>query len=343
MIIRSRAPLRLGFAGGGSDVQAFSDKYGGAVMNATINKYAFATVRENEEKRITFKATCQNQEWSGPLESILTFDGELDLFKAVYNRVINDHNKGRPIAITLSTYSEAPAGSGLGSSSTLVVAMVGAMLRYINVSISDYEIAALAYQIERLDSNLAGGMQDQYAATFGGFNFMEFNKGGGVLINPLRIKPTIISELESSLLLYFTGTSRESAKIIDQQTSNLESPESSEAVDAMEQVKAQSYLLKEQLLKGNIVGIADALNAGWKSKKQTAAGISNSDIDNLISIALKAGALAGKVSGAGGGGFIMFLVDPEKRSNVEQALSKQKGGIFNCSFSHIGLETWAVS
>lgn len=343
MLVRSRAPLRLGLAGGGSDVDEYSRRFGGAVLNATINKFAYATIVDTETDNITFHATCQAESWQGEKLPFLEFDGKLDLYKAVYNRVVDQFNKGQPLAIRLSTFSDAPPGSGLGSSSTLVVAMLAAMLEYLNVSLSDYEIAQMAYDIERVDVGLHGGKQDQYAATFGGFNFIEFHADGQVLVNPLRIKKWVISELESSLLLYFTGVSRSSASIIDQQIKNISTDSGDDpALMAMHQVKQQAFAMKEHLLKGNIAGIAETLNAGWQFKKQTSTDISNSLIEDIFERAMNAGAVGGKVSGAGGGGFIMFVVDPEKRSEVETTLKNSGGTILNCSFTQNGFESWRL-
>ena len=341
MQVRARAPLRLGLAGGGSDVEPYTSKYGGAVLNATINKFVFASVVENESDSVRFNATCQGESCEYALAPYIDHDGKLDLFKAVYNAVVNRYNHGKPMAISLSTFTDAPPGSGLGSSSSLVVAMLGAMLEYLNISILDYDLAQLAFDVERVDVGLKGGKQDQYAATFGGFNFIEFHQNGQVLVNPLRIKPWVISELEASLVLYFTGVSRASAEIIEQQVHSLATYQD-RALASMHEVKAHAYVMKEHLLRGNITDMAEALNAGWRSKKQTSSSISNPEIEQVFEQAFSAGAIGGKVSGAGGGGFIMFIVDPLRRSTVEATLSQFSGTILNCSFSQSGIETWRI-
>lgn len=221
MIIKARAPLRLGLAGGGTDVSPYCDLHGGCILNATIDRYAYAVLKPLEDDVLRFMATDQQLSLIIKAEFPLSLDGQLDLHKAVYNYMVQHYNGCRPVAIELSTFCDAPPGSGLGSSSTLVVAMIKAFAEYLNLPMDDYEMAHLAYRIERVDCKLAGGRQDQYSATFGGFNFMEFEADDRVIVNPLRLKPWVLSELEASLVLFFTGQSRESAKIIQDQSENI--------------------------------------------------------------------------------------------------------------------------
>jgi len=345
------APLRLGLAGGGTDVSPYCDVYGGYVLNATIDKYAYATLETLDSGNVEFFATCQDQKWEGAAKPKLTFDGNLDLYKGVYNRIVKEFNQGKEISLRLSTFSDAPPGSGLGSSSTLVVAIVQCFIELLNLPLGEYEVAQLAYDIERVDLNLAGGKQDQYAATFGGINFMEFGSDNSVLVNPLRIKPWILSEIESSLVLYFTGVSRSSADIIEEQISSVGAfngnktnlPEANgNSLESMHVVKQQTLMMKEFLLKGDFEGFAKSMNYGWNAKKGTSKSISNNRIDEIYEGALAAGALSGKVSGAGGGGFMMFLVDPPKRAAVERELKTFGGDIMNCHFTSIGVHSWQI-
>lgn len=340
--IRARAPLRLGLAGGGTDVAPYCDEYGGFVLNATIDKYAYAMIDLRDDGRVEFIASDQQRQWSGPATERLPIDGELALHRGVYNRIVRDFNDGRPIALRMTTFADAPAGSGLGSSSTLVVAMIKAYQELLGLSLGDYEMAHLAYEIERLDIGLSGGKQDQYAATFGGFNFIEFHKDDRVIVNPLRVKAWVISELEATTLLYFTGVSRQSAAIIEEQRANVERRDS-EALEAMHLVKQEATAMKEAVLTGNFDKVAASFQHSWAAKKRMAKSISNNEIDAVFERALAAGASAGKVSGAGGGGFMMLLVPPARRMDVTRTLNAQGGQVMNCHFTENGTQGWKIN
>jgi D-glycero-alpha-D-manno-heptose-7-phosphate kinase len=339
-VIRARAPLRLGLAGGGTDVSPYCDTYGGYVLNATIDRYAYAVIRTTDS-HVRFAATDQNRELTHELSDNLPLRGELDLHTAVYNAIIQRYNGGRPLPLELITFCDAPAGSGLGSSSTLVVVMIRAFAELLNLPLDDYEIAQLAFQVERVDCGLNGGRQDQYAATFGGFNFMEFYADNRAIINPLRIKNWIVCELEASLVLFYTGVSRESARIIADQSGNIKSGLTS-AVDAMHGIKQEAVSIKESLLKGDFCGIVESMRQGWENKKLSAQTVSNPYLDEIYDAAKSAGALAGKVSGAGGGGFMMFFVPPDRRMDVVRELGQYNGQISNCHFTKYGTQAWRL-
>ena len=342
MIIRARAPLRLGLAGGGTDVSPYCDRYGGLTLNVTIDKYAYTVIEPRPEGTgVRLVAADSRTAWEGDAKPPLSLDGQLNLHKGVYNRIVRDFNAGRPLPLVMTTHTDAPPGSGLGSSSTLVVSMIKAFVEWLNLPLGEYEIARLAYEIERIDVGLSGGRQDQYAATFGGFNFMEFYPGERVVVNPLRVKNWIISELEASLLLYFGGVSRDSAKIIDEQADNVKRNEAA-AIDAMHALKAEAIAMKEALLKGDFDGLVASLNAGWEAKKKMASSISNARIEEAYALAKKAGMRAGKVSGAGGGGFMMLLVDPVRRMDVMRAMQETQGQISTCHFTKYGTQGWKI-
>ena len=315
MMIRARAPLRLGLAGGGSDISPYCDVYGGYILNATIDRYAYAVVRPLQEPCVRFISTDLQTEYLGPMERRLELNGAMTLHKAVYNEIMQRYNGGQPIPLELSTFCDAPAGSGLGSSSTLVVVMIRALAELLNLPLDDYALAHMAFKVERLDCGMQGGRQDQYSAAFGGFNFMEFYADGQAVINQLRIKDWIVSELEASLLLFYTGVSRESAKIIADQSNNMKAG-AVDALEAMHAIKRESLVMKECLLKGDFEGIVESMRNGQENEKRSARTVSNPHLDACYNAALNAGALAGKVSGAGGGGFMMFFVPPERRMDV---------------------------
>jgi D-glycero-alpha-D-manno-heptose-7-phosphate kinase len=342
MIIRARAPLRLGLAGGGTDVSPYCDRYGGLTLNATIDKYAYTVIEPCPDRNLVRLVAADTLDvWEGEGGPQVPLDGGLKLHKGVYNRIVRDFNGGRPLSLVMTTHTDAPPGSGLGSSSTLVVSMIKAFVEWLNLPLGEYEIARLAYEIERVDVGLSGGRQDQYAATFGGFNFMEFHPGERVVVNPLRIKNWIISELEASLLLYFGGVSRDSAKIIDEQSDNVKRNQSV-AIDAMHALKGEAIAMKESLLRGDFGQLVESVRAGWEAKKRMATSISNPQIDEIYELAHRAGMRAGKISGAGGGGFMMMLVDPVRRMDVMRALQQRPGQIFTCHFTKYGTQGWKI-
>lgn len=340
--VRARAPLRLGLAGGGSDVSPYCDEYGGLVLNATIDKYAYAVIEMLDNGRIEFVASDRQERWDSEAASALPTEGALGLHRAVYNRVVRDFNDGAPLSLRLTTFSDAPAGSGLGSSSALVVTMLKAFQEMLQLPLGEYETAHLAYEIERIDMNLSGGKQDQYAATFGGFNFMEFHADDRVIVNPLRVKNWIISELEACILLCFTGLSRESALIIDEQKRNAAAG-TTDSLEAMHRVKREAVTMKEALLRGDFDQFVASLEESWRSKKRTATSVSNSHIDELFAAARAAGARAGKVSGAGGGGFLMVFADPAARMDVVRALTDRGAAVSNCHFTKYGTQGWKTA
>jgi D-glycero-alpha-D-manno-heptose-7-phosphate kinase len=341
MIVRARAPLRLGLAGGGTDVSPYADLHGGYVLNATIDRYAYAVIKTLNEQVVRFIATDQQNEEAKAVSEAFVLNGSLDLHKAVYNHMIQHYNGGRPIAMELSTFCDAPMGSGLGSSSTLVVVVIRAFAELLNLPLDDYTIAHLAYRIERIDCGLQGGRQDQYSATFGGFNFMEFYAGDRTVINPLRVKSWIICELEASMVLFYTGVSRESANIIADQSNNVAAG-SQDAMDAMHGIKREALVMKECLLRGDFAGIVDSMRLGWENKKRSAKTVSNPLIDDTYNAAINAGALAGKISGAGGGGFMLFFVPTERRMDVIRTLGRFEGQVSNCHFTKHGTQAWRI-
>ncbi len=340
MIVRSKAPLRIGLAGGGSDVSPYSDRYGGIILNATINLYAYCTIEEMDDGFVTIESYDDDCFERYPLSRELEIDGKASLLKGSYNRVMRDYNI--PLkACKITTYNDAPAGSGLGTSSTMVVAILKAFVEWHSLPLGDYEIARLAYEIERKDLNLSGGKQDQYAAAFGGFNYMEFLKDDMVIINPLKVKRWIVDELEASIVLYFTGRSRSSAAIINEQKKNITSG-NLESIEAMHRIKQSAVDMKLAVLKGDMQAFARIIGQGWEDKKKMAGAISNPVIEEAFEVALKAGALSGKVSGAGGGGFIMFFVEPTKKKAVIDALGTLDGFTLHFNFTDGGAHGWKI-
>jgi len=341
MTIRSKAPLRLGLGGGGTDVEPYCSTYGGYVLNATIDLYAYCTIEEIPEDQIILVAADRGEMQTAKLQFPLEYNGILDLHKAVYNRIIKDFNRSRPIKLKVTTFSDATAGSGLGSSSTLVVAMLKAYVEMLKLPLGEYDVAHLAYEIERVDLGYAGGKQDQYAATFGGFNFIEFYEKDRVIVNPLRIKHWVLNELESSFVLYYTGISRYSAKIIDDQSQNIKDKNEA-ALEATHQIKQEALSLKEALLKADFSKISAIFQTSWEAKKKLSSLISNPEIEKVYQVARDAGAYSGKISGAGGGGFMLFMVEPVKKVDIVKALNEQGGQVINFHFTQDGTQAWSI-
>lgn len=341
MIVRSRAPLRLGLAGGGTDVSPFSDQYGGFVMNVTIDKFVYATLDASPSNQAEFHALDAESVQVVNMHEVDAGPGPQQLMRGVYLHVADRLLGGRRPALRVRAHSDAPPGSGLGSSSTMVVALVTAFNEYFGLALGEYEIAQMAYDIERKDLQLAGGKQDQYAAAFGGFNFMEFYADDRVIVNPLRIKDWVWNELEGSLVLYFTGVSRASAKIIDEQARNIREGRS-DSLDAMHRLKQEAVQMKEALLRGDLPRFGHVMQSGWQAKKQSASSITNEMIDNLEALAFANGAHAAKVSGAGGGGFMMFVCDPAARVRLVRALSGAGGTVFDTHFTPHGASSWKI-
>lgn len=337
-IIRSQTPLRLGLAGGGTDINLYCDKYTGYVLNATISLYIHCTLIERDDKKIIFDSLDTNAYAEYESKEKLDNDGNLDIFKAIYNRLVKDFIK-KPLSFSLHTYSDVPSGSGLGGSSTLVVGVIKAFAEWLNLPLGDYEIAKLAYEIEREDMGIVGGAQDQYAATFGGFNFMEFYDQKKVIVNPLRIRNWIVSELEARMVLYFTNITREAKDIEEHKKGKLGNEKS---LKAMHSIKQDAIDMKEALFKADFETLGSILGKSWKSKKIISEIVSNDELERIYNLATQNGAYSGKTSGAGAGGFMFFLVEPIKKYKLIEVLNKEQGYVQDFSFTKEGVKTWKI-
>lgn len=336
MIIRAKSPLRISFAGGGTDVSPYPEMFGGCVLNATINKYAYTTLEIVEKAGIEVHSLDYDYMAKFSSDECLNFNGQMDLAKAVIKRLGCQRN-----GFKILTHNDAPPGSGLGSSSAMVVSLLGAFKEWKSLSASNYDIAELAHEIERNDLAIVGGKQDQFACAFGGFNFIEFGKDY-VLVNPLRIKPDVINELQYNMLLCYTGKNRLSGHIIEAQVHNLNSGRK-KSIDAMHDLKNHASDMKKALLTGRTHHFGELLHHSWATKKQMADTISNSQIDEYYEAAISAGAIGGKVSGAGGGGFMFFYCESGKKHKVAECLEKMGGEVVDFEFDHHGLQSWKAS
>ncbi len=337
MIIRSRAPLRVSFAGGGTDVEPYLSERGGAVLSTTIDKYAYASLRTRDGRQITVHSLDYDVVAKYNLAEPLPLGGKIDLVEATIRRL---KPKDSVQGLDVYLHSDAPPGSGLGSSSTVVVALIGLFKHWQHLHLTNYEIADLAYQIERVDLGIKGGKQDQYAATFGGFNFIEFYHAT-TIVNPVRVSADVLNELHYNLLLCYTGKTRLSARIIDTQVARYVQRKE-EVIQAMDELKHIAIALKNALLQGRLNDFGALLHQAWMNKKKMAAQISDPSIDELYEAARREGALGGKITGAGGGGYMFFYCPFDRKHIVAERLEGLGAQVVGFDFDFDGLQTWEV-
>jgi D-glycero-alpha-D-manno-heptose-7-phosphate kinase len=336
MTIRSKAPLRISFCGGGTDLEYYYIEYGGLVLSATINKFAYGSFFNRDDSVQRIRSYDYDLLLKLKDKKSLEYNGKMDLIKSVLK---NFQTNGKEIGgFDMYLHSDVPPGSGLGSSSTMTVALVGIMKEYFSLPYSNYEMAELAYEIERKDLEIKGGKQDQYAASFGGFNLIEFLKDK-VVVNPLRIPRHIVNELEYNLLLCYTGKTRLSANIIDKQI-DMYRNKRVETMKALGDLKDLTIEMKNLLLRGELNEFAEMLHVAGEHKKKVNPLVSTSFMDELYNESRKKGVIGGKVLGAGGGGYLLLYCPIQKRADVIERLEKMGGSIVSFSFDFRGLQVW---
>ena len=336
MLIRAKAPLRISFAGGGTDVPPFPEQEGGCVLSATINQFATGTLRPRNDHAICIHSLDFGVSVTYSPEDKVMYDGKLDLVKAAIMKMGCTNLGGYDLFLQ----SNAPPGSGLGSSSAMMVALVGLLKEYKRLPLTDYEIADLAYTIERKELGIEGGLQDQYSAAFGGFNYIEF-LADHVVVNPLRITRDVINELEHNLLLCYTGTMRLSARILREQIQRYERREN-DTLQALREIKQLTRAMKDALLRRQLDDLGLLLHEEWEHKKKISKGISNPEIDHLYLSARREGAIGGKITGAGRGGFMLLYCDFEKKHRVAEKMKEMGCTLLDLRMEPSGLQTWRV-
>jgi D-glycero-alpha-D-manno-heptose-7-phosphate kinase len=338
MKVKSRAPLRVGLAGGGTDLETYYSQYGGLILNCTIDKYANVEIEENCNN-FTKISMLDMDDFIEIHENNLFYDKKNNfcLAIAVYKYFIDTFNT-KYINLDIKTYVDAPAGSGLGTSSTLVVALVSAFSNFYNIPLGEYEIAEISFLVERVKLGLVGGKQDQYSASFGGLNLMEFKKNGDTLVNPLRLNQNIIAELETRMIMFYTGKSRSSEKIIVDQISSVNN--NNKSLEAMHCLKKNAIELKEAMLKADFDLFGKLLHEGWIIKRKTSPSISNTFIDDIYLKLLQNGVLGGKVSGAGGGGYLTLFTKSDGRQSVINCLDEIGGEKYSFRLTSNGVVSW---
>jgi len=328
-MIITRSPVRISFGGGGTDIPDFYDKYCGAVVSVTINKYFYSFYCPRDDEKI--------QMISSDFQSLLSVDdfyslkfGEgFDIPSAVIKHYRLYHG------FDLFTASEIPPGSGLGSSGTVTVNMVQLCSKLKNETLSQRQLAEDAYFIQREILNLPIGKQDEYAAAFGGLNFIQFSEKD-VSVTPVTIDSDVKRCLEKNLLLFFTGKTRQASTILQHQEDSIKGNDAS-VIDAMIKVRDNAHHIKDALEEGDLNRFGSLLDEAWKCKKQMNPGVTNEYLDRIYGIAMRQGALGGKITGAGGGGYFMFYCEKDRQGKLRQALEEEKLRFLDFKFAEKGV------
>ena len=338
MEIRSRAPLRLGLAGGGTDLRSYSDQYGGAVVNATISRFVNVRITTRDDGKVCFRSYDTNQEELFECSNDIT-TSKMPLFSASYRRIMQISGTEGGIPLTIESVSDSPVGSGLGTSSTLTVTLLKGLSELVNLTMDNYSLADLAFKVEREDCGFSGGLQDQFAASFGGFNHLIFHKNRKVSVRPIPISKEFKNTLESQMVLYFSGRSRDSSTIIDSQNENI-TKSRAKTLDSMHGIKNCVQEVKDSLIRGNLESLATSIRNGWEDKKITSNAITNPQIDLVLDEMNKLGSYCSKVSGAGGGGFMFMILPLEVRNEAIERLKNLGGFTSGCTFTESGVQSW---
>jgi D-glycero-alpha-D-manno-heptose-7-phosphate kinase len=320
-----RSPVRISFGGGGTDLPAYYEQFGGAVLSTAINKYFYTILGSRGDGRIQVISSDLRVfgNWSD-LTSLPGHNSGLEIPLAVLKDL------GADFAADLFLASEIPPGTGLGSSASVCVNLLKVITTYLRCPLSKYDLAERAYRITRVGLGRHVGKQDEYAAAFGGLNYIRFLKDGSVQVDALQLDPGVLSALQSNLMLFFTGAAHHSWDILADQEKSTRQP-SGQTVEALHEVKEASALMKEALACGNLEHFGHLLDDAWQAKKRVSIHISNPRIDRLYDLALESGALGGKITGAGGGGFLLLYCEPHSRDAVRAAM--QNEGVQEMAFA----------
>ncbi len=339
MIIRSRSPVRVSSGGGGTDVSPYCDEKGGCVVSATVNKYSYSTLQTRADQEIHLESADFLKNIRFGHVNDIVYNNELDLIKAVIKRF---NTTG--VGLSVFMRSDVPPKSGLGSSAAAFAAMIG-LFNHMRreKKMTDYEVAELAYKLEREELKIGGGKQDQYATVFGGLNYIEFGNNW-VRVNPLRMKKDHILELEKNMILLYTKPreTRDGGDIIRDQTKSYVNREQ-DVIKAFDKTKEIAEEMRFALLRGDLNRFGQLLHEGWETKKRFSPMIANGYINDIYDLAIKNGAVGGKMTGAGGGGFMLFYCEPNKEHKVVEKMEQAGLKPFSFTFDFDGLQTWDVA
>jgi D-glycero-alpha-D-manno-heptose-7-phosphate kinase len=323
-----RSPVRISFGGGGTDLPSYYEQFGGAVLSTSINKYFYTILGNRGDGRIQIISSDLRLfgNWTD-LTALPAHNCGLEIPLAVLQDL------GADLAADLFLASEIPPGTGLGSSASVCVNLLKVLTTYLRCPLSKYDLAERAFRITRIGLKRHVGKQDEYAAAFGGLNYIRFNQEGSAQVEPLHLDPGVLTTLQSNLMLFFTGAAHHSWDILADQEESTRLP-AGPAVEALHQVKEAAALMKEALLCGDLEHFGHLLDDAWQAKKRVSNRISNPHIDRLYQAARDHGALGGKITGAGGGGFLLLYSEPACHAAVRSAM--QREGVQEMAFTFDG-------
>jgi len=311
----ARSPVRVSFGGGGTDLPAYYEMHGGAILSTSINKYFYTILSHRKDDYVQIiSSDLRAMEHSRDIAKMSLADNKLAVPLAVLKSL------NRKVSVDLFLASEIPPGTGLGSSATVCVNLIKALTTYLHIPASKYDIAEKAFTIAREVLGKPVGKQDEYAAAFGGLNFIHIENNGRTHVEPLDLTQEVKRELQQNLMLFFTGTARDSAEILREQESSSQNRQS-QAVSALHEIRWLAEQMRRALVKGSLNDFGYLLNEAWEAKKQVSTKISNSGIDQLYQLAKERGALGGKITGAGGGGFLLLYCEQACQQYVREALA----------------------
>ena len=311
-----RSPVRISFGGGGTDLPGYYEQFGGCVLSTSINKYFYTILQKRTDGKIQIiSSDLRALETWHDISKMDVKSSALEIPLAVIKQL------NRKLSVDLFLASEIVAGTGLGSSASVCVGVLKALVEYLGISLSKYELAEKCFRIARTTLGKPVGKQDEYAAAFGGLNFITFNRDGSTLAEPISLRTDNLRELESSLMLFFTGTAHNSWTLLEQQEESTRK-DTGRTVESLHAIRELAEYMRRALLKGDIWSFGDLLNESWEAKKRISSGISNSLIDEAYLEARRSGALGGKIAGAGGGGFLLLVCEKPYQEKVREALAK---------------------
>jgi len=312
-----RSPVRISFAGGGTDLPSYYEQFGGAVLSTAINKYFYTILGKRSDNRIQIiSSDLRVFETSHDIAAMKLEGSELEIPFAVLKDMSLD------LSLDLFLASEIPPGTGLGSSASVCVNILKTLTTYLNQPLSRYELAERAFHIARTVLARTVGKQDEYASAFGGLNFITFERDGSAHVEPIKIETGLTQNLQANLMLFFTGSAHHSWTILEEQE-KLTRTHGSVAIEALHEVRSLAYRMRDALERGDLNAVGLLMDEAWQAKKRVSARISNPRIDHLYEVAQREGAIGGKITGAGGGGFLLLYCEADNQSAVRKALTAE--------------------